>query len=203
MTDSLEVGIPGLGLEPGDHICALYHGPAERDKLMFPYLRAGLRAGDKCICIADSPDVSAVRAGVGDGMDVDHCISLEQLQLLTWADSYLRTGRFSTEEMIKFWDESVGAAISSGRFRFARAVGEMSWALRNLPKVEELIGYESELNRFLPRYPQWFMCLYDLETFGGAILVDLLRTHPKLLLGGMLLENPHYLSPDEFLAQRR
>jgi hypothetical protein len=75
--------------------------------------------------------------------------------------------------------------------------------MRNLPKVEELIGYESELNRFLPRYPQWFMCLYDLETFGGAILVDLLRTHPKLLLGGMLLENPHYLSPDEFLAQRR
>ena len=43
--------------------------------------------------------------------------------------------------------------------------------------------------------------LYDLDVFGGGILVDLLKTHPKLLLGGMLLENPrHALSPDEFVA---
>jgi hypothetical protein len=43
---------------------------------------------------------------------------------------------------------------------------------------------------------------YDLDAFGGGILVDLMKTHPKLLLGGMLLENPHALSPDEFLAER-
>jgi hypothetical protein len=30
----------------------------------------------------------------------------------------------------------------------------------------------------------------------------MLKTHPKLLLGGMVLENPHYLSPDELLAAR-
>jgi hypothetical protein len=35
------------------------------------------------------------------------------------------------------------------------------------------------------------------------MLVDLLRTHPKLLIGGLVIDNPHYLSPEEFLAARR
>ncbi len=46
------------------------------------------------------------------------------------------------------------------------------------------------------------LCLYDLELFGGGIIVDVLKTHKKLLLGGLVLENPHYLTPDEFLATR-
>jgi hypothetical protein len=35
------------------------------------------------------------------------------------------------------------------------------------------------------------------------MMVDLIKTHPKLLLGGLLIDNPHYLSPDEFRATRR
>jgi hypothetical protein len=78
----------------------------------------------------------------------------------------------------------------------------MTWALRQAPGVEELVIYESELNRFLPRYPQVILCLYDLERFSGEIIIDLLKTHPKVLLGSMVVENPHYLEPDEFLAVR-
>jgi hypothetical protein len=32
--------------------------------------------------------------------------------------------------------------------------------------------------------------------------VDVLKTHPKVLIGGMVLDNPYYLEPDEFLAKR-
>jgi hypothetical protein len=35
------------------------------------------------------------------------------------------------------------------------------------------------------------------------MLVDLVKTHPKLLLGGVVIDNPYALSPDEFLATRR
>jgi hypothetical protein len=37
---------------------------------------------------------------------------------------------------------------------------------------------------------------------GGSTMVDLLRTHPRLLLGGMVIDNPHYLTPDEFRLAR-
>jgi hypothetical protein len=46
------------------------------------------------------------------------------------------------------------------------------------------------------------LCLYDLDLFGGGLVVDLLKTHPKIVLGGMVLENPHFMSPDEFRASR-
>jgi hypothetical protein len=48
-----------------------------------------------------------------------------------------------------------------------------------------------------------FLCLYELDRFGGDVLVDVLKTHPKVLFGGMILDNPYYLAPDEFLAARR
>jgi hypothetical protein len=43
VTDTLEFGVPGVALEPGDHICALYVSQTERDQIMPPFLQAGLR----------------------------------------------------------------------------------------------------------------------------------------------------------------
>ncbi|HEX2264431.1 MAG TPA: MEDS domain-containing protein [Pseudonocardiaceae bacterium] len=201
MTHTLELGIPGLQLTMGDHICAFYRGCGERDEILIPYLQAGLRIGDKCICVVDAADPREVLAALGSEMEVDRWISDSQLELRASTDAYLRSGRFCTEEMLAFWENFIGPAVA-GRFRFARSVGEMTWALRQAPGVEELVGYESELNRFLPRYPQVILCLYDLERFSGEIIIDVLKTHPRVLLGGMVLDNPYYLEPDEFLAVR-
>ena len=44
---------------------------------------------------------------------------------------------------------------------------------------------------------------YDLELFGTSMLVDVLKTHPKVLVGSMVLDNPEYLTPDQYLATRR
>jgi hypothetical protein len=46
------------------------------------------------------------------------------------------------------------------------------------------------------------VCLYDLREFGGGLLMELLKTHPKVLLGGLVFENPHYLSPDEYRSAK-
>jgi DNA-binding CsgD family transcriptional regulator len=62
--------------------------------------------------------------------------------------------------------------------------------------------YESELNRFTDEYHQTLLCLYDLGHFAGIGVVDLLRTHRRILLGGLVIDNPHYLSPDEYLTTR-
>jgi hypothetical protein len=34
-------------------------------------------------------------------------------------------------------------------------------------------------------------------------LPGMLKTHPKLLLGGMVLDNPNFLSPDDYRATRQ
>ncbi len=197
MSDTIALGLPGVTLEPGDHICAFYRGAEGRDEVLLPYLRAGLEAGDKCIAVLDQVEPDDVReslAGADGGAG--------GVDLLRSSEVYLRDGHFSTSAMLRFWEESIGENFSAGECTFARSLGEMTWALRQLPGVEDLVDYESELNRFLPQYPQVIMCLYDLDLFDGRVVVDLLRTHPKLLLFGSLLDNPYYLEPDEFLAAR-
>ena len=204
MGESLDFGIPGLlNMAPGDHVCALYMGTAERDAMLFPFVRAGLRSGDKCIAVVDD-DTQAVATALSNGADISACIDSGQLEFHSSpaTELGLPLGRFTAGDMIRFLDERIGRAMS-GRFRFARVVGEMAWALGDMPGVDELWLFESEFNRYVRRYPQCGLCLYDLERFGGGILVDVLKTHPKVMLGGMVLDNPHYLTPDEFLAQRR
>ena len=80
MIDSLELGIPGVRLTPGDHVCAFYRGLQERDEILIPYLRAGIQAGDKCVCIVDTTDPSTVLAVLSDEIDdVDGCVDRDQL----------------------------------------------------------------------------------------------------------------------------
>ena len=45
------------------------------------------------------------------------------------------------------------------------------------------------------------MCLYDIDRFGSGALYNLVMTHRRMLMGGMLIENPYYLTPDEVLAK--
>ena len=53
---------------------------------------------------------------------------------------------------------------------------------------------------FAARFEHAILCLYDLRRLGSGILLDLMRTHPKLLLGGLVLENPHHVPTDQLTA---
>jgi hypothetical protein len=192
-----DFGLSGVHLASGDHICAIYLGQPERDSIVLPYLRAGLRAGDKVICIIDSSPLVELIAGIGEEQEVNAYVASQQLELHTADEAYLRTLPFSAGAMLEFWEDAVGSAVTSGPYTFARASGEMPSAMRTLPQRNDFFRYEAELNRFAPRYPQAILCLYDLARFGGGILVDLLRTHPKVLMGGLVLENPHYRPPGD------
>lgn len=193
----VESGIPGVALREGDHICAIYHGARERDELLVGFLRAGLTASERCICVVDS----VLPSHVSSLLEACGCTSgPDQLQIMSSRDTYLRLGRFDPDTMLKFWQHSAEVATGHG-YPLTRAVGEMTWALKALPGVQRLIEYEARLNRILSRHPQVILCLYDLERFGGDVVMSLMRTHPRLLVNGMLVENPYYTSPEEFLAR--
>jgi hypothetical protein len=39
--------------------------------------------------------------------------------------------------------------------------------------------------------------------FGARVAMDALRTHPVVIIGGLLHENPFYVPPDQFLLEIR
>lgn len=200
-TAPISMGRPGVALTPGDHICAFYRGADQRDEILLPFLREGLQLGHRCLAVLDDPDLEQVTKPLSLAVDVQESLSSGQFDLLTSDEAYLATGEFCLDRMLDFWEGRIGPAVASGRFPLVRAVGEMTWALRDVPGVEDLVRYEARLNRFLPRYPQVILCLYDLERFtDGQLLMEMLRTHPKVLMSGQLLDNPWYVEPDDGYA---
>jgi hypothetical protein len=200
-TIPLSLDRPGIDIEPGDHICAFFRGRDQRDDVLLPFLRDGLVNGHKCIAVMDDPDVEQITNPLSLVLDIEEPLRTGQLNLLSSGSSYLLDGHFSTERMLDFWESNVGRAVGADGFPFVRSVGEMTWALRDMPGVDQLTAYEARLNRFLPRYPQVILCLYDLELFtDGRILMEMLKTHPKVLMSGQVLDNPWYVEPQDIPA---
>lgn len=197
MAGPVPSGIDEICLQPGSHVCAFYRGDGDRDRLLGGYLGAGLAAGDKCICIVDSAG-TAERLAKLPGACGEPGPFGGQLDVHLPESTYLAGGEFTTADMLTFWTESMVKAEIEG-YSFCRLVGEMTWALRDAPGVEHLIGYESDLNRVTCSAPVVVLCLYDLDRFGGEVVVNVVKTHPQVLIQGILVENPYYVGPDEFL----
>jgi hypothetical protein len=190
------------GVASGDHMCCLYSGSTERNEIVLPYLREGLLALEKCVCVIDAEDPVAAFESLGADIDATKAAGDGQLEVVAAGDAYLRSGRFSAPEMEGFWKVAVSKVMNGGRFARLRAAGEMSGSLRGAPATEELIEFEASLTRLLPLYPQTILCLYDLDHFGGTMLIDLVKMHPKVYVNGRVLENPYYLLPAELMEQR-
>ena len=45
------------------------------------------------------------------------------------------------------------------------------------------------------------ICTYDLSRFDASVVIDIMRTHPMVIVGGILQENPFYVPPDEMLKE--
>lgn len=192
------IDINGLQASPGDHICVFYRGEAERHKIMLPFLRDGLRAGDKCICIASPADHRCIESSMpdaGTGEPVDR----GSLKLEHFHDTYTRGGSFDPGHMLDYWRRWGEETFEADPRPFGRSVSDMSWAhdLFSTPVLEDFMAYEAMATRFARAYSSVALCLYDIDRFGGNVIIPALRVHPKMLFAGMLLENPYYLDPDE------
>jgi hypothetical protein len=201
MAGSVALGISDLSVAPGTHMCGLFQGVAEREALELAFVRQGLDAGDKCICVLDNSDRGAFLDALGEHVDVAAVLASDQLALSSTSDVIFGRGPLSSTEMIEFWGELIRLALGSGRFSFARSVGEVTPTLRQILGVEDLMVYETLLNTFIPKHPQILLCLYDLDHVSGGLLVELVKTHATVLMGGTILENRYFLPPDEFLTR--
>jgi hypothetical protein len=79
----------------------------------------------------------------------------------------------------------------------------MEWALRDNPGVGDLVEYETRLNYVLPKYADPVICAYDLSKFSASVVMDVMRTHPVVIIGEVLHENPFFVPPDQLLLELR
>jgi hypothetical protein len=182
-----DTGLPGVTLDDREHVCVFHRGPEERDTVLAAFFGAGLAAGDKCLCIADTPDTEAVAAR----LDPHHRRTLpDQLTVLP-ATAYLTDGRFEPERVYSRWQAIIGGYVEHDGYRHVRGTGELSWFLRHHRATggdgtDALLEYEALCNVLVRRRPATIFCLYDLDLLDAGLLPGVLHHHSAALAGGTL-----------------
>jgi hypothetical protein len=181
----------GLGLLPGDHVCGFYSGAAARDELTAAWVTEGARSGQKCVCFIEESEI------LRDRFSTRIPAQLRHVEFCDVDAAYLPNGSFSKETMLTRLNESVSAAWDAG-YQDVRLLGDMSWVIRSGVDTSEVFAYEAQVNALSPRQRATFVCLYDLDRFDGALVVEVLRTHSKLLLNGLAVANPYFTRTEPY-----
>jgi DNA-binding CsgD family transcriptional regulator len=187
-------------VQSGDHLCCLYSDRSVQAEISAAYLEEGFRRKEKSVFIADEDMNAQFRACLADrGIPVQALESKKQLLCLPYPQTYTRNNVFDPEAMIAFLKKLMAMGQEEG-FRGLRITGDMAWALNNWTGSERLIEYEARLNDFFPHSRASGLCQYDLQRFDPDIILQVLETHPKVLLNGCLLDNFYYIPPEDYLS---
>jgi hypothetical protein len=188
-------------LETHSHLCLLYETKEEQYRAVLPFIRAGLRKGEKCVYIRDESSEEDILKGLYlVGVDVKEALESGSLTMLGARDAYLRSGFFQPEAMIDFLAAAADAALRDG-YSALRVTGEMTWVLGDAPGGERLSEYEARLNDFFERNEVLAICQYNASRFGADVLFDVVQVHPLVVCGDMLCRNFYYVPPGEFLEE--
>jgi PAS domain S-box-containing protein len=182
-----------------DHLCLIYDTPEEQLAAVIPFIRIGLERGEKCLYIVDENTADNILAALhADGLDVDTAIGSGALVVVTRRDAYLKNGDFDPGWMMSFLKDAVHTAEAEGHTGL-RITGEMTWALGGSDNTLDcLIDYECRLNNFFPTHKVLAICQYNRRRFRPETLLQVIHTHPLLVSGGMVCDNPHYIPPEAF-----
>jgi hypothetical protein len=185
------------------HICAFFNSVDEEHRVLGSFIKEGFDRGDKAFHIVDAElQEDHLKRLAEAGIDAEQAIGTGQLELRRWQDAYLRGDRFDQDAMLALIEEVLQSGAAFG-YPLTRLVAHMEWALLDKPGVDDLVEYETRLNYVLPKYDDPVICTYDLSKFSAGVVMDIMRTHPVVIIGEVLQENPFFVPPDQFLLELR
>jgi hypothetical protein len=193
----------GSALGKTRHVCAFFNGYDDAYRVLLPFIRDGFDCGDKAVHVVN-PDQRGAHLGrlAEAGIDPVAAEQSGQFELRTNTEAYLRDGRFDQDRMLEAF-EQMASGNATGGFPLSRIVCHMDWAAEDSAHIEDLVEFEARVNDVWCRHDDAVICVYDLAKFGGDTVVDIMRTHPMVVIGGILQENPFYLPPAVFLRELR
>jgi hypothetical protein len=217
-TDNRELestdGLPGRAFSDNDqpihfggstlgsrrHICAFFSGPEEEYRLLLPFIKEGFERGEKAFhIVASESREEHLRRLQSAGIDVALVEQEGHFELRDRDEYYLPDGSFDEDRLFATWDTVLEGAIKQGYPR-TRVVAHLEWTRDD---AEVLLQYEANFNRSAPCHRDPVICTYDSSKHSGAFIIDVIRTHPMIIVGGILQENPFYVEPEEFVRELR
>jgi hypothetical protein len=191
----------GENSDEGMHICTFFRTPAERYRVLMPFILEGIEQGDRALHIVN-PSLRSQHAQhiTEAGIDAARAEVDGQLQIMGWDEAYLRGGSFNLNAMLSLLPVLLNDGRTRG-FPVTRAIADMAWVLNDPGALDRLLEYECSLNLVLPKAGDIVICSYDLDKCGASMVIDAMRTHPIVLIGGIVQRNPFYVPPEELLKE--
>src|ERR1700722_17371713 len=165
------------------HVCAFFNSANDEYSTLLPFICEGISCGHRAFHVLPSKHrrehLDRLTAA---GVDVAATQNSGQLEVAASEDTYTRGG--------------IG-------FPLTRLVAHAETTCADWGGVNEFMEYEMRLNEVLPNYDDPVICAYDANLVDANLAIDILRTHPVAVIGGVLVENSFFSRPEDFLREVR
>jgi hypothetical protein len=197
------ISLAGAQLGETRHVCAFFNSDEEEYRVLLPFIKDGLKSGDKAIHVLNPQQrQDHLQRLAAAGIDPGGAQQSGQLELRTNTEVYLPDGRFDQDRMLAVF-EQLASGNATGGFPLSRICCRMDWVTEDQSHVDNVIEFESRVNEVWRHHDDAVICTYHLGHFRGDAVIDIMRTHPMVIVGGILQQNPFFVPPDEFLREFR
>jgi len=198
------VQLAGVDLAGRNHVCAFFNTIDEEHRVLGSFYKDGLDRGEKAAHIVDPSNREEHLKRLAEaGIHVQEMMDTGQLDVLPWTDAYVRDHRFDQDAMLATVEKLIQSGAAAG-YALTRLVGHhMDWLFHDKPATYNLVEYEARLNHVLSKHNDPVICNYNPSKFGATVAMDIMRTHPLVIIGGLLRENPFFVPPEQFLDEMR
>ncbi|MGA0598381.1 MEDS domain-containing protein [Enterovirga sp. CN4-39] len=194
--------LAGALLDPPRHVCAFFNSEDEEYRVLLPFIKDGFAVGHKAVHVV-SPDRhdQHVDRLIAAGIDAADARRRGQLDIRSSTGAYLHGGRFNQDRMLQTFEKI--ASRREAIFPANRIVCQMEWAADHPSCIHDVIEFEARVNHLWSRHGDTVVCVYDLAKFSSDAVLDVTRTHPLIIVGGVIQRNPFFVPPDVFLRELR
>ena len=188
-------------LQPGDHLCAIFENDGEHRAIVTHFVRQGIGRNESVAYVADDRSIDTILGYLADdGLDVERLQKSGQLSIIISRDGCAPGGRWDSDSMIALLRRETQRATNNG-YAALRITAEMTDSLQGPAGDACLIEYEARLNEYFRDAPCLAMCQYDHRKTSPSMLLDVLKSHPIVVIGSELYENHYYVPPEKLLGE--
>jgi hypothetical protein len=192
---TIPLGLRDENVNLGDHIAYFWESERQFEEAV-GFLLLGIRNGDHVVVFGhDDANKKVVDVLRKRGIDTDHLQTSERLTVIT--------GGPTGERMLGNIGETFGRAVEAG-CGCIRLLGNIGWSKPGWPDDLDILEFEAKVTGAAKQFPCVVMCMYDVASVSGTVMVHgAYETHPLTFCGNVLRENPFYVGVDEFLGRLR
>jgi hypothetical protein len=190
---TIDLGVRDEKVKLGDHIAYFWENDRQFEEAV-GFLLVGIRKGDHAVVFGhDDANKKVVDLLGRRGLDTDHLQTSERLTVVT--------GGPSGDKMLGHIGETFQRAVEGGS-GCIRLLGNIGWAKPGWPDDLDILAFESKVTGAAKQFPCVVMCMYDIASLSGSVMVHgAYETHPLTFCGNVLRENPFYVGVDEYLER--